>query len=128
MKICYTERMNVRDVWKHGALIDLWTLVHILSGALLGVAASWIGFSFLTSLILAFLLLIAWEAYEWLLGILESPANVASDLVFGTLGFLAMTHFVHDGPPGIAEAGALILVLVALAGWGFRDLFVHGYR
>jgi hypothetical protein len=118
------------DIWKHGHVVDLWTLVHILSGMMLGIGSVWLGLPFLTAAILVFFLLGAWEAYEWLLKILEKPVNVASDLVFGMLGFFAIAY-AHYGIGMAIDpllAGGLFVVLLALSGWGFRDLFVHGYR
>ncbi|HRH55696.1 MAG TPA: hypothetical protein PK609_02415 [Candidatus Paceibacterota bacterium] len=118
------------DIWKHGTYFDLWSLVHFLSGALLATAAVAVGFSFVQALVYTSLILVAWEAYEWLLGILEAPANVTSDLVLGLVGFLgvAYLHYELRQPINLFMVAALGTLLVLLSGWGFRDLFVRGYR
>lgn len=108
----------------------MWTIPHILSGALLAIGSYWIGFSFWHGLLLSTALLAAWESYEWLLNILEEPINVAADMVTGVGGFLLLAYWHY----GLHEPFSLMLTIgvggIALffAVWGTWDFFKHGYR
>lgn len=118
------------DTWKHGTFIDLWSLVHLLSGILLGVLFYAFGFSLSGSLLYASLLLIAWELYEWLIGILEPSVNVAVDLAIGLfgLGLSAYWHYGLGMPFDYRITGTLGFLLMGLSVWGFIDFVRRGYR
>lgn len=118
------------DAWKHGTYIDLWSFVHLLSGALLGIALHVIGFSFLWACALAALLLLTWELYEWVLGILEPLPNVTVDVLIGGLGFLlaAYWHYFLGEPFTLVGSSAVALATLGLSVWGFADLLFKGYR
>ena len=72
------------------APIDLWSIVHFLSGFLLGILLNLLGFSVLTGFIIAAIILILWEIIEpkiWS-GWNESWKNIIADIIIGLLGFL----------------------------------------
>ena len=118
------------NTWKHGQYVDLWSLVHLLSGSLLCILLASLGLGFLLALLLVTALLCLWEVYEWLLKILEVPTNVAADLVIGMAGFLlaAYWHYFLGNafPLGVVLALGILTALLSL--WGFSDLVRRGYR
>lgn len=118
------------DVWRHGTYIDLWSFVHFLSGVLLCVLFSWVGFSFVTATLLAIVLLLTWELYEWVLKILEPASNVTVDVLVGFLGFIvaAYWHYFLGNAFDPVLLGILASTTIALSLWGFSDFFFNGYR
>lgn len=117
------------DIWKHGTYIDLWSLVHFLSGALLASLFYKLQYGFVLSLVLSTLLLLAWEVFEWIKKIIEPSINVGMDIIIGVIGFLfgsyvlIMLHISFElfFYPTALGAGALAL-------WGFIDFQKRGYR
>lgn len=85
---------------KDGKFIDSWSLVHFVSGWLLVSATYELGYGFSSALVISVSAMVAWEIFEWLTGIIEPTANVTSDIVIGTLGFLlgAYWYFYLDTP------------------------------
>src|SRR3990167_8979142 len=52
------------DIWREGKWLDLWSVVHLLSGASAGFSITWLGFGFPASAVIAFLLFVAYELWE----------------------------------------------------------------
>ena len=52
------------DVWREGEYLDLWSLPHLLSGALLACFVYLLHLQFWYAVILAFILLTAYEIFE----------------------------------------------------------------
>jgi hypothetical protein len=117
------------DIWKHGTYVDLWSVVHVLSGFLLAALLYKLGYGLVTASIYATLLLIAWEAFEWLAKIIEPSVNVAVDIVVGLLGFFAgvVIFYILDKPFDVYFYPALVATAV-LSLWGFLDFKKRGYR
>ncbi|MEN9337870.1 MAG: hypothetical protein RIQ41_184 [Candidatus Parcubacteria bacterium] len=117
------------DIWKHGTYVDLWSVVHILSGFVLSGALSWAGYTLIQSALYSLGLLLAWELFEWLMGIIEPSMNVVVDILVGLLGFSvgAYVYFVLELPlyPSFFIALAVTLILSV---WGFVDFKKRGYR
>lgn len=118
------------DIWKHGTYVDMWSLVHILTGAICGMGAYWIGFSLSEGVFYTLLLLVAWEGYEWILGILENTENVIMDVVVGMAGFgvAAGAHYGLGYPFSLELFAVVAVIGGAVALWGFGDFLRHGYR
>jgi hypothetical protein len=118
------------DIWKHGKYVDLWSLVHFLSGFLLGAIFFALGYTFLTALLLSTILLLLWEAFEWLTKISEPSVNVAMDMVVGLAGFLAGAYLYYflDVPFEMLHFSILLTATLLLSLWGFFDFLKRGYR
>ena len=118
------------DLWKHRTYIDLWSLVHLASGALLGMASYAFGYGFEAALILTAILLIAWELLEWIVGISETAANIVLDIIIGLAGFfLAAYWYFYLLVPFDTAAFLTVGIPTALVAlWGFVDMKVYGYR
>lgn len=119
-----------RDIWKHGKYIDLWTVVHILSGALLAGIFYYLGLDLFWSATYTLVVLLGWEFFEALVGIGETVGNVVMDIIFGMAGYLALAHlhyFEHWGFDWRAYL-SLLFVTLFLSLWGFVDFLKRGYR
>ncbi|MDQ1299514.1 MAG: hypothetical protein QG636_182 [Patescibacteria group bacterium] len=118
------------DIWKHGTHIDLWSFVHLLSGALLALGFYGLGFNFVLAAGISMILLIVWEVFEWAVRIIESSVNVAVDVGIGILGFGvgAYWHYVLEEPYNASAFSVLLFVTLGMALWGFIDFHFRGYR
>lgn len=118
------------DLWKHRRYIDLWSLVHFLSGMLLAAGCVYVALGFAHALMLISALLIGWEILEWLAGISETAGNIILDLIIGVAGFLLAMHwYLGRGMTfDLSLTGAIVVVTAVLALWGFLDMKLYGYR
>jgi hypothetical protein len=117
------------DIWKHGKYVDTWSVVHVLSGFLLAGIFYSTSYTLVQAFVSAFIALVAWEVFEWVLKIIEPSMNVLVDLVVGMLGFLcgAYLYYVVQIPFAVSFYGAAAITL-GLAAWGFIDFLKRGYR
>jgi len=117
------------DIWKHGIYVDTWSIVHFLSGFLLCGFLYKAGYGIILAGIFATLLLLAWEAFEWVLKIIEPSVNVAVDILIGLAGF-ALGAYLYYGTEQPFEASfyPVLAVTVLMALWGFFDFLKRGYR
>ena len=81
------------DVWREGKWLDLWSVVHFLSGISLAPILSFLHFGAFASTLFALLLLVSYEMWEALVNIEEAPTNRVMDVVVGMTSFL-LTFFV----------------------------------
>ncbi|OHA88875.1 MAG: hypothetical protein A3C70_01660 [Candidatus Zambryskibacteria bacterium RIFCSPHIGHO2_02_FULL_43_14] len=117
------------DIWKHGKYLDLWSLVHFLSGFILCGFFYWLGLSFFWTSIYSIVLLVLWEIFEFFIEIIEPSVNVAVDIAVGLLGFFSATwlYFFRtefDASFYLTAVGATFILSL----WGFLDFFRKGYR
>lgn len=71
------------DAWREGKYLDLWSVPHLLSGIVVGLALSLFGFSVRDAVIIAFLLLVMYEMWEVMVQITETRWNRTLDVVVG---------------------------------------------
>jgi len=117
------------DIWKHGKYVDTWSIIHFFSGVLLAGVFYIFNYSFIEALIFSFVLLVAWEGFEWVISIIEPSVNVAVDLLVGMLGFLCGAYFYYMFQiPFSISFYSVAFVTFALAAWGFIDFKQRGYR
>ena len=117
------------NIWKHGKYLDLWSLVHFLSGFLLSGLFFWLGFSFIWALAYSTLLLILWEAFEFIIKIIEPSVNVTVDILIGLAGFfIAAWFYFLRGEFDISMYLAVVSMTLALSLWGFLDFLKRGFH
>lgn len=83
------------NIWKHGKYVDMWSVVHFLSGYNLYLLFNILGFDLLYSAIFSVILLLLWEVFEWSVKIIEASPNVVMDILIGFLGFI-FGWLIHD--------------------------------
>lgn len=91
------------DIWREGKWLDLWSVVHLLSGASVGFVLYFFHFGTVASIILALFSFISYEMWEIIVKIEETPTNRFMDVVVGMVSFLptfflapflSETHFI----------------------------------
>ncbi len=110
------------DIWREGKWLDMWSVVHFLSGISIGLCIYFLQIEALASVIITLLLLIAYEMWEMLVHIEEAPTNRFMDVVVGMISFLP-TFFILA--PAISEKSfilylsfVLILnIVMSVLGW-----------
>jgi hypothetical protein len=118
------------EIWKHGKFVDLWSVVHLLAGFLLGGLFYLLGSQFLWSLIFALSIMLLWEVFELATGIIEESLNVIMDIIIGLAGFLLASwlYFLYGAPLDLSLNLTVLASTVTLALWGFIDFLKRGYR
>ena len=118
------------DIWRHGRYVDLWSLVHLLSGALLALGFYGLGFGLAAAVSFSLLLLVAWEVFEWAMRIIEPTPNVLVDILLGAagLGIGIGWHYLLGQPFSPQAFIVLLVATLALSLWGFIDFHFRGYR
>jgi len=118
------------DIWKHGKWFDMWSLVHLLSGFLLGGLFFWLGANLVLALIFSIVIMVLWELFELTTGIIEPSPNVAFDIVAGFGGFMisAGLYYWLEFPFNLPLFVTVLAVTLVLAIWGFTDFLKRGYR
>ncbi len=110
------------DIWREGEWVDLWSIVHFLSGVLLGFCLHILHYGASASVLLALLLLIIYEMWEAMMKIEETPANRFMDVVVGMASFVP-TFFLLipqlSQTTSILVFGVVLVVdgVLSTAGW-----------
>lgn len=116
------------DIWKHGTYVDLWSIVHLLSGFVLAGLFYMADISFVVAIIASIFILLFWEVFEEITKIIEPSINVVVDIIVGFLGFLVGAYVFYVSHQSSAYAFAALLLTIGLAAWGFLDFLKRGYR
>lgn len=109
----------MRNIWKEGDVFDLWTVNHVLAGALLGALSHMIGIYFWPAIIVSVLLFLCWEVYEKTHDIKETWANRIADVVTAIIGFLIF--YLLFGR--IESPSNFILFIILAVAWGFLEMW-----
>ena len=121
MRLTRDGKFERTDIWREGKWIDLWSVVHLLSGASVGFSIAWLGFGFAASAVIAFLLFVAYELWEAMVKIHETPQNRSMDVVAGMVSFMPTFFLMQgvSGPTFILMFGLVLTVNVVLATFGW---------
>lgn len=76
------------DIWREGKWLDLWSVVHMLSGLLVGFFFYYLKVHAIFGILLAVLVFIAYELFEIFAEIYETPTNRFMDVVVGMMGYI----------------------------------------
>ena len=123
MLITSDGKIERTDIWREGKWLDLWSVVHFLSGISIGFSLYLLNFGALASVVLALLLLISYEMWEAMVKIEETPANRFMDVVVGMVSFLP-TFFILG--PSLSRAplffvfGIVFIVNIVMSVFGWR--------
>lgn len=118
------------DIWKHGKYIDMWSVVHFLSGYCLFLLFYIMDYEFVHAMFFSIFLLILWEFFEWITDIIEPSLNVIADLIVGFSGFMFgwFLHYFLNRPFDSIYLGFALGITLTLSLWGFYDFTKRGYR
>jgi hypothetical protein len=113
-----------KDIWREGKWLDLWSVVHFLSGISMGFVISVLHFDTRGSIVIACILLIAYELWEAMVKIEETPTNRVMDVVVGMVSFLPT--YLLLAPALVAPSFIIVFVCVltlniVLSYFGWRE-------
>jgi len=111
------------DVWREGKWLDLWSVVHVLSGLLVGFFSYFVGIDALLGIVLAIVVFTVYELFEVYVEIEEAPTNRFMDVVIGMVGYIPAFFLIA---PLLTEKNLILTFLVLLTFNG--ALSVAGWR
>jgi hypothetical protein len=113
----------ISQSWNEGKYLDFWSIVHFLSGALMGLVGFLTPFSFIDTFIIAVTLMVMYELWEVYISIGEHIANCVTDVFIGALGFM-LSYYVAvlylSAMEALSVASTLVLFLAIFATVGWR--------
>jgi len=124
MRLVRDGRFRRTDIWREGKWLDLWSIVHLLSGISLGLGISFFHFGAPASITIVFLLLTAYEMWEAMVKIAETPQNRFMDVVVGMASFLPTFLFFAPAlqePPFILAFGTIVTANIVMSALGWRE-------
>jgi len=111
------------DIWREGKWLDLWSVVHFLSGMSVAFGLTLFHFGSAASFIIALLLLVAYELWEALVKIEETPQNRFMDVVVGMVSFTPTFLYLVPALSGNAFFFVFAVILtinVVLSAFGWH--------
>lgn len=101
MHLTRDGRFERSDIWREGKWIDLWSVVHLLSGASFGFALAVFDLGAIASIIIALLVFVLYEMWEAMVKIIETPQNRFMDVVVGMVSFVPTFFFSQGLSPAV---------------------------
>ncbi len=124
MKLTRDGRFQRTDMWREGKWLDLWSVVHFLTGMSLGLGLYFLKLGSSASVIIAFLLLVAYEMWEAMVKIEETPQNRFMDVVVGMASFLPVFFYLAPALSSYHQVlifGLVLTANVVLATFGWLE-------
>jgi hypothetical protein len=108
--------------WSHGKYLDYWSLIHLLTGLILGIGALFVSEERFLSLVLIFILLIIYEILETKTQVSENIENIALDIIVGSTGgavalFLLPLTMSTNNILGILALAVILDMIFVSRGW-----------
>jgi len=88
MRVTTDGQFERTDLWREGKWLDLWSVVHLLTGVSVGIGLPVFQFNVGYAIAVAFLGFVAYELWEAVVRIEETPQNRVMDVVVGMVSFL----------------------------------------
>ena len=111
-------RLVRTDMWREGEYLDLWSVPHFLSGMAVALGLAILGLTLPVATAVAFVMLVAWEFFEYFADIEEGRMNSMMDVVVGMFSF-APTFWWAMG----TDMNAFVVAFVMLVAWEFFEYF-----
>ena len=108
--------------WSHGKYLDYWSIIHFLTGIILGIGTFIISLHPLVSFILIFILLSSYEWIEMLVRVSEGFENILLDVIIGSLGagisiFVLPEILSEQNILGILSLAVIANLIYVYHGW-----------
>lgn len=116
--------MKNKNIWKEGGFVDLWSVNHVMAGALLGGAFFFLSIILWKAMLIGVTLMIIWEFYETIHGIKETFLNRVTDVIVGGFGlssFYLLSSKI-DILFSILVYVVMLIVWIILQKWGYTYL------
>ena len=121
MHLTRSGRFERSDIWREGKWIDLWSVVHLLTGVSVGVGMPVFHFSAIPTIIIVSLALALYEMWEAMVKIHETPQNRVTDVVCGMASFLPSffltEHLIFVQTASLFFPILAVNVSLAVMGW-----------
>jgi hypothetical protein len=122
MDITHDRKFERTDIWREGKWIDLWSVPHFLSGLSIGLGFFILRIDILGSIALVLVSLVAYEMWEAMVRIQETPTNRFMDVVVGMVGFLPAFFLfaprLSEAPLVLTFVGVLAVdIVMSVFGW-----------
>ncbi|MFC1802329.1 hypothetical protein ACFLY7_02720, partial [Patescibacteria group bacterium] len=116
------HKKRIQFSWQEGILADYWSMVHLLTGVVLGLVTAFFGFSFLVSVIVVFMVMVLWEFFEILLNIGETLSNRFIDVMTSMVVFPPVFIYAPENSKLlIALIIILVIILLILDYYGWKN-------
>ena len=90
------------DIWREGKYLDLWSVPHFLSGMLVALCVRYLGLATGPAFVIALIILIAYEFFEYFADIKEMFTNSVMDVVVGMVSFAPTFYLFPRVSPDLA--------------------------
>jgi len=123
MSTLNTKEFARTDVWREGAWLDLWSVVHLCSGTALGLFLYLLHLGTTATILIALLLLISYELWEAMVKIAEAPTNRFMDVVVGMVSFTPTFLFFARSLTAAQFAwtfGSILVITSTLSAFGWH--------
>jgi len=122
MYLTKSGRFVRTDIWREGVWLDMWSVVHVLSGISIGLGLYIVHIGSLAAVALTFVSLVAYELWEMVVRIEETPTNRIMDVVVGMSGFIPTFFLAAPSVPPLHSVVLFGIVLtlnitLAAVGW-----------
>lgn len=111
--------------WDEGGYFDLWMAVHFISGVAGGFSNVFFDLGTSGVLVVAVLLMLLWELFEYSAGVREAMSNRVIDIAVGLLGVLVALWVSSQVTTRVAGAAFAATFAMSLAGMA---LGIRAYR
>ena len=110
-------------IWKEGKYFDLWHVNHFLAGVLLASATIIFKIDLFWGFVVSFILMVAWEFFEYFSKIHETMFNRCMDVILSTISFILIVYLekyklTKDQFFQIFYVSLVLYIFLEL--WGFR--------
>lgn len=110
------------DIWREGEWLDLWSVVHFLSGMSVAFGLYLLHFDAVAAIVIAFLGLTLYEMWEALVKIEETFPNRVMDVVVGMASFVPtyfylIPHLSTIGFPPVFGGVLMMNIVISALGW-----------
>ncbi|HEV7449452.1 MAG TPA: hypothetical protein VGP13_02860 [Candidatus Paceibacterota bacterium] len=121
MHVVNEHRFERTDIWKEGTWLDLWSVVHLLTGVSIGIGMPVFHFPTSYTFLMVLLSLVAYELWEAMVKIEETPQNRVMDVAVGMLSFVPL-YAVTYSMPFLSRLSLFVPILafnilLAFLGW-----------
>ena len=115
-------RFTRTDIWREGKYLDLWSVAHMLSGVSTALGLALFPFNADAAFVIALLMFVAYELWEAMVAIHETPQNRVMDVVVGIAAFapayLSLVPRLH-GMQYLAVFALVLLLDISLSVFGW---------
>ncbi len=116
------HKVRISKTWEHGSLVDTWSIVHLLTGAIGGMFLALLDVSSSQALVLSITGVILYELFEKIIRVGEAWPNALVDMLLGGGAAFAIFTLTQNTAPLSLELILMPAIVVD------SILSYHGWR